>query len=276
LELQILLEKIVEGTYIMEDSTIQQSMQELVDFLARRDIPEVTAEALQLFAINKVDVLVLLGNAIPYTVKVAAAAYRKNLAKRILISGGCGHSTPFLYEALKDKRAVFSVGLEGRSEAEIFRDILIEQEGIEPSAVLVERESLNCGDNAKKSIKVLQEKNISYKSLLLLQDPLMQQRSHASFRHYLDESAVKIISYAPFYTKITNQLTPSNEAVENLWSTERFLELLSGEIPRLLDTKDGYGPAGKNFIAHVDIPERILRDHEVVQKYIIRQGTNLR
>lgn len=260
----------------MEDSIIQQSMQELVDFLARRDIPELTKKALASFNIDKVDVLILLGNAIPYTVKVAAAAYRKKLAKRILISGGCGHSTPFLYAALKDSRIDFSAGLEGRSEAEIFRDILIEQEGIEPAAVFVEMESLNCGDNAEKSIKILQEKNISYKSIVLLQDPLMQQRSHASFLRYLDESAVKIISYAPFYTKITKQLTPFNASVDNIWSEKRFLELLSGEIPRLLDTKEGYGPAGKNFIAHVDIPEKILRDYEVVQKYIIRRGANLR
>jgi len=257
-------------------SEIQQSMQRLVDFLARKDIPELTKESLWAVGISKVDVLILLGNAIPYTVKVAAEAYRQNLAKRILISGGCGHSTSFLYEALRDKQDIFPAGLDGRPEAEIFRDILIEEEGIEPSAILVEAKSLNCGDNAKKSIEVLHEKNISYQSLLLLQDPLMQQRSHASFRRYLDETAVKIISYAPFYTKVTKKLTPVNDIVDGLWSKERFLELLSGEIPRLLDTKEGYGPAGKHFIAHVDIPAGILRDYDVVQKYIVRQGTDLR
>lgn len=33
--------------------------------------------------------------------------------------------------------------------------------------------------------------------------------------------------------------------------------LLWGEIPRLTDDADGYGPRGKNFIAHVDIPTEV-------------------
>jgi hypothetical protein len=30
-----------------------------------------------------------------------------------------------------------------------------------------------------------------------------------------------------------------------------------GEIPRLRDDKDGYGPQGRGFIAHVDVPGHI-------------------
>ncbi|MGN1179681.1 MAG: hypothetical protein ACI4SD_00600 [Suilimivivens sp.] len=30
-----------------------------------------------------------------------------------------------------------------------------------------------------------------------------------------------------------------------------------GEIPRLRDNEDGYGPKGKNYIAHVDIPVEV-------------------
>lgn len=33
--------------------------------------------------------------------------------------------------------------------------------------------------------------------------------------------------------------------------------LLLGEIPRLSDTPDGYGPQGKGFLAHVDIPSAV-------------------
>ena len=31
-----------------------------------------------------------------------------------------------------------------------------------------------------------------------------------------------------------------------------------GEIPRLSDNKDGYGPKGTGYIAHVDIPDEVL------------------
>ena len=36
-----------------------------------------------------------------------------------------------------------------------------------------------------------------------------------------------------------------------------YVNLLMGEIPRLTDDENGYGPCGKNFIAHVDVPEEV-------------------
>ena len=40
---------------------------------------------------------------------------------------------------------------------------------------------------------------------------------------------------------------------------EKYISLLMGEIPRLLDDTNGYGPNGKNYIAHVDIPINVLK-----------------
>ena len=34
-----------------------------------------------------------------------------------------------------------------------------------------------------------------------------------------------------------------------------------GEIPRLTDNAEGYGPNGKKFICHVDIPENCFGRH---------------
>lgn len=39
-----------------------------------------------------------------------------------------------------------------------------------------------------------------------------------------------------------------------MWDLERYITLLMGEIPRLTDDPEGYGPKGKGFIAHVEIP----------------------
>ncbi|MFT8431832.1 MAG: YdcF family protein, partial [Acetobacter orientalis] len=38
---------------------------------------------------------------------------------------------------------------------------------------------------------------------------------------------------------------------------ERRVSLLVGEMARLRDTEAGYGPRGKGFIPHVEIPPRI-------------------
>jgi hypothetical protein len=42
------------------------------------------------------------------------------------------------------------------------------------------------------------------------------------------------------------------------WQPAYFTELLLGEFQRLVDTPNGYGPRGQGFIAHVDIPEKVL------------------
>ena len=54
---------------------------------------------------------------------------------------------------------------------------------------------------------------------------------------------------------------------------DRHISLLMGEIPRLSDTPDGYGPRGKGYIAHVDIPpdvENAWRELEADYGYTAR------
>ena len=50
-----------------------------------------------------------------------------------------------------------------------------------------------------------------------------------------------------------------------MWDIDRYVNLLMGEIPRLKDDENGYGPKGKNFIAHVDIPETVYDAFEQLQ-----------
>ena len=42
-----------------------------------------------------------------------------------------------------------------------------------------------------------------------------------------------------------------------MWDIDRYITLLMGEIPRLADDEDGYGPKGAGYIAHIDIPEDV-------------------
>jgi hypothetical protein len=39
-----------------------------------------------------------------------------------------------------------------------------------------------------------------------------------------------------------------------VWSRDRFVSLALGEVRRLRDDADGYGPRGAGFIGHVDLP----------------------
>ncbi|UNI16567.1 hypothetical protein JDV02_002993 [Purpureocillium takamizusanense] len=53
-----------------------------------------------------------------------------------------------------------------------------------------------------------------------------------------------------------------------LWPMGRFLGLVAGEVPRLRDDENGYGPRGKGFIARVCVPAEVERSWEVVRSCI--------
>jgi uncharacterized SAM-binding protein YcdF (DUF218 family) len=258
----------------MSNEQIKYSVNEIGKFLAIRDINKLDYKDLEKsVGLKKVDVLVLLGNSIPYTIKCAAEAYKNKLCDRILINGGIGHSTEILRNKIKkDKRFNF-IKVDNRAEADIFFDIMTKIYNIPDSKIIVENKSTNCGDNALKAIELLDKLNISYKSLLLIQDPTMQLRTYASFLKYVENKKVKIINYAPFIPIIDNSLKLINEGIDGIWGEERYFELIMGEIPRLKDNVNGYGPCGKNFIAHVDVPKEIEEQYNKLKALL--DGDNL-
>ncbi|MNE90440.1 hypothetical protein D3C80_1879540 [compost metagenome] len=52
---------------------------------------------------------------------------------------------------------------------------------------------------------------------------------------------------------------------EGLWPVERYLSLVLGELPRLRDNVDGYGPMGRDFIAHVEIPAEVRSAWQILR-----------
>lgn len=64
----------------MNNEQIQHSVNEIDKFLAIIDIYKLDCIELEKsFGIKKVDILFLLGNSIPYTIKCAAEVYKNNL-----------------------------------------------------------------------------------------------------------------------------------------------------------------------------------------------------
>ena len=86
----------------------------------------------------------------------------------------------------------------------------------------------------------------------------MQRRMAAGLKKYVSND-VTIINYATYCAKVLNQNDELvyEENIHGMWKIERYVNLLMGEIPRLSDDANGYGPNGKNYIAHVDIPEKV-------------------
>lgn len=233
-------------------------------FLGKRDVRDLTADNLQeKYGFKAADVMVLFGGSILAGGDVLAQAMRNNIAKRYVIVGGAGHTTETL--RLKMKEAVPCMNTDGVTEAELFSGYLQYTYNLQPD--LLECRSTNCGNNITYLLDLLKEKGISFNSIILCQDAAMQRRMDAVLRKY--EPGKIIINYAAYTAElvIKNNRLEFKKDTAGMWKPERYINLLMGEMPRLSDTKDGYGPMGKNYLAHVDIPEEVYQAFTELKKY---------
>lgn len=150
-------------------------------------------------------------------------------------------------------------------KAEVFNRYLDVKYGLK--ADYVETRSTNCGNNITYLIELLKQYGIVYRSIILCQDATMQRRMEAGMRKYSSDD-VKIINFAAYKAEVTirNGQLAYIENIHGMWDTDRYVNLLMGEIPRLTDDADGYGPKGKDFIAHVEIPEEVQTAFEELKR----------
>lgn len=234
-------------------------------FCGKRDISELSSNCLQeKYGIIQADVLILFGGSIPCGADVAAHAMKEKAARQFMIDGGEGHTTESLRQKLH--AAVPNIGVSGRPEADIFSDYIYYRYGIRPD--FIERESTNCGNNVTGALKIFSARGLEPKQLILIQDTTMQRRMDAGFRRHLGDSAV-IINFPAYSAKVVvkdGRLAYENDAIWGMWEIEHYISLLMGEIPRLRDDENGYGPNGKGFIAHVDIPNEVEDAFALLEK----------
>lgn len=223
-------------------------------YLARRDL---------LADDDPFDVLVLCGSAVLATLDTAAEAMHTGRAGRLLVTGGVGHSTIHLREAVRLDPRYADVATEGRSEAAVMAEILIRHHGVTEEVVSIEEESAHCGANAELSVALLRRSPGPWRSLLLVQDPTMQRRTHACFHRALRaDHTVRISSRAPFVPAAPVGDGPVlDDDGRQVWTRRRFVALVLGEVRRLRDDEHGYGPRGADFIDHVDLPDEVLAAH---------------
>lgn len=134
--------------------------------------------------------------------------------------------------------------------------------------ILIEDRSTNCGLNAAFSRDVLNDAGFdSPGRLIVVQDPTMALRTVASFAKVYEDLSekVEILSWPVWIPKIEagsdgrtmKFCLDGMNGDTGVWNMDRFMELIMGEIPRLRDDELGYGPRGKGFIVHIDIPQEV-------------------
>ena len=218
-----------------------------------------------------VGAIVLLGNQVLATLTEACALAKRLPQARLLLSGGVGHATGLLFENLRHSpwRELIDDGSisSAMPEARIYAALARRKLGIQPERLLIDDRSANAGENARFSLQLLREAGLCSGTVVLLQDPIMQRRSVLTWDREaeLAGASSRVLSHAAFVPRVE----PGSGALPWLvasqrrgtWTTERFLGLLLGEISRLNDDECGYGPKGRNFLPHVEIPEHVWRSY---------------
>ncbi len=258
------------------EQKIADNINILGKFCGKRDIRLLTKEELQnKYCINQADVMVLFGGSVLCGGDVLAAAMHNDIAKKYIIVGGAGHTTDTLRSKVNEEFP--QINTKGLSEAEIFSIYLKLKYNLQPD--LLECNSTNCGNNITNLLDVLKENKIDFNSIILVQDSTMQYRMEAGLRKYVSDN-VKIINYAAYEMKVcieNSELVYENH-VHGMWDIKHYITLLMGEIPRLTDDEDGYGPNGKDYIAHVDVPYEVEKAFlELKQEYkdLVRKANPL-
>ncbi|MFK3703535.1 YdcF family protein [Klebsiella sp. NPDC088457] len=213
----------------------------------------------------QLDIVVLAGNAVIPTID-AACRLAADTGAPLLISGGIGHSTSFLYDAVRADPRYRLLPVAARPEAHILADIAHRFWHIPREKVVVEDRSTNCGENARFTREMLMAEGLAPRRGVVIQDPTMQRRTMATFARVWQNAETVPQWYsmpgcAPLLCNTAAGLAFRGEH-RGLWPVGRYLSLILGELPRLQDNPQGYGPRGKDFIAHVDIPAHIVEAGE--------------
>ncbi len=232
-------------------------------FCGMRDVPELTGRALkERYGFSQADVMVLFGGSILSGGDVLAQAMKEGAARRYVIVGGAGHTTETLRRRMKEELPGLKTA--GKSEAELFAAYIKEKYGLEADAL--ECRSTNCGNNVTYLLELLWEREFPHETVILCQDATMQRRIDAGMRLAAPAGTV-IVNYAAYRAEVEENGSLSfRQPPAGMWEMERYISLLLGEIPRLTDDENGYGPCGKGFIAHVEVPEDVRASFEALKE----------
>ncbi|EEU44218.1 uncharacterized protein NECHADRAFT_29776 [Fusarium vanettenii 77-13-4] len=245
---------------------------------------------------HSASVIVLCASAVLSTAETVMSAVAELTKTTVLVlCGGIGHSTQLMHDAVlrHPQYNTLAEQVRGQPEGRIlqaigekFFDLQISSNGSgsgdtqrQGLTVLVEDASTNCALNAQKTRELLDAHGFrSPRSIVVAQDPTMCRRTVAAFEQvYADvvEGPPIFSSWPTLVPKViakeasvgdTNSLLPYLDFADlgmgdgwkaGLWSMDRFMSLLVGEIPRMRDDENGYGPNGKGSIVHVDIPQDV-------------------
>ncbi len=161
--------------------------------------------------LEKADLILVLGSHDIGVAQRGVELFLDGYASLILFSGGFGVYTKKLWQ---------------ETEADKFAKIAIKM-GVPKDNVLIENKSTNTGENIKFSYQLLEEKNITAQSIILVQKPYMERRTYATFKKQWPKQEVKIMVTSP-------QISFEDYPKENGFNTfDMVVNVMVGDLQRI-------------------------------------------
>lgn len=189
-------------------------------------------------SLEKADCILALGSHDTRVAERAAQLYLENYAPFIIFSGGLGRLTSGIWQI---------------PEAEIFRDIAINL-GVPKEKILIENKSTNTGENIQFTCKLLQENQLNFHKLILVQKPYMERRTYATFKKQWPDQNTEIIVTSP-------ELTFQNYCNDQ-YPKEKVIAIMLGDLERIRDYPE------KGFQIYQEIPIAVLDAYTQLLQYI--------
>lgn len=156
---------------------------------------------------EQADCIFVLGSHDRRVANRGAELYLQGWAPMLIFSGGLGNLTKDIWT---------------ETEADQFAAIAMDM-GVPASAILVENESTNTGENILFTQELLQERGLDPQTFIVVQKPYMERRSYATFKkHWPDK---KLLVTSP---QISFQDYPTEDI-----SFERVINVMVGDLQRI-------------------------------------------
>jgi DUF218 domain len=238
-----------------------------------------TDDIVQKVGSTKFDVIAVFGNQVLATFAEACSLFRAGFGRQLLFSGGCGHSTELLRAniAKSARYGRFLVhGLVGDAwpEADMFAKMAQIEFAIPADKILIENASTNTGENARFSLQLLSQLASAPQRILVIQDPVLQRRTMLTLSLAAERLPQRplLFSHSAFVPLLKvegqGQVQLSPPDGKDAWDLNRFISLVLGEIERIRNDENGYGPKGRGFLPAVEIPADVLSSYENVMRMV--------
>lgn len=156
------------------------------------------------------DYIFVFGARTPLRIQKAIDLYRKGLARKIIISG----------------RGPFYGKTEGMTEAERYAGIALKQ-AVPQKALVIENGSITIPDNVRRTLNMMDAKDMGYKSFVLVNSPYTQRRGWCVWKKHTSDE-VKLYR--------VNCNTRSSLSRDNWFKNEDGLRVVLGEFVKLRNT----------------------------------------